>query len=127
MSRLSPDERLARYGPTRATASGSATPTCGCASTEDRQATGDEPIWGYAKTMRPRSTQGPTGRPGPSELDVVVAGALVIDPVLGVVKADIGIKDGRIVGVGPGRQPGHQLRHRAARSGRTPSRSWATA
>jgi urease subunit alpha len=65
--------------------------------TEDRQATGDEPIWGYAKTMRPRSTQ---GRPGPSELDAVIAGVVVIDPIVGIVKADIGIKDGRIVGVG---------------------------
>jgi urease subunit alpha len=64
---------------------------------EDRQAPGDEPIWGYAKTLRPHATQ---GRATPSELDVVVAGALVIDPVIGAVKADIGIKDGRIVGVG---------------------------
>src|SRR5687767_4398187 len=47
--------------------------------------------------MRPRSTQ---GRPSDSELDVVIAGALVLDPILGAVKADIGIKDGRIVGVG---------------------------
>jgi len=47
--------------------------------------------------MRPRATQGGAS---PSELDVVVAGAVVLDPVIGVVKADIGIKDGRIVGVG---------------------------
>ena len=64
---------------------------------EDRQAPGDEPIWGYAKTLRPRATQ---GRASESELDVVIAGVLVLDPVIGVVKADIGIKDGRIVGVG---------------------------
>ena len=30
----------------------------------------------------------------------MIAGALVLDPVIGAVKADIGIKDGRIVGVG---------------------------
>jgi urease subunit alpha len=64
---------------------------------EDRQAPGDEAIWGYAKTIRPRALQGPST---PSELDVLVAGALVLDPLLGAVKADIGIKDGRIVGVG---------------------------
>ena len=40
------------------------------------------------------------GRAGPSELDVVVTGAVVVDPTIGVVKADIRIKDGRIVGVG---------------------------
>ena len=98
MTRLSPAERLARYGPThRRSGPPRPTPTCGSASREDRQAPGDEPIWGYAKTIRPRSAQ---GRPGPSELDVVIAGALVVDPLIGVVKADIGIKDGRIVGVG---------------------------
>src|SRR4029453_18655761 len=37
---------------------------------------------------------------GPSELDVVVTGAVVLDPTIGVVKADIGVKDGRVVGVG---------------------------
>jgi urease subunit alpha len=63
----------------------------------DLQASGDEPQLGYAKSLRPRMTQ---GEAGPSELDVVVTGALVVDPVVGVVKADIGIKDGRIVGVG---------------------------
>jgi urease subunit alpha len=41
----------------------------------------------------------------PSELDIVLAGALVVDPVLGVVKADIGIKDGRIAGIGRAGSP----------------------
>src|SRR5207302_6509920 len=42
---------------------------------------------------------------GPSELDSVVVGAVVVDPMIGVVKADIGIKDGRIVGVGRAGNP----------------------
>ena len=46
-----------------------------------------------------------TGRASDSELDAVVAGALVIDPTIGIVKADIGIKDGRIVGVGRAGNP----------------------
>jgi urease subunit alpha len=70
---------------------------------EDRQAPGDEPQWGYAKTLRPRIAQ---GRAGASELDSVVVGALVVDPTIGVVKADIGIKDGRVVGVGRAGNPG---------------------
>ena len=53
-----------------------------------------------------------SGSVGPSELDAVVVGAVVVDPLIGVVKADIGIKDGRIVGNRPGRQPGDQRRHR---------------
>ena len=104
MSRdLDPAERLARYGPTTGDRVRLADTDLWVRITEDRQAPGDEPIWGYAKTLRPRMTQ--TGRAGDSELDAVVAGALVIDPTIGVVKADIGIKDGRIVGVGRAGNP----------------------
>ncbi|HEY4752482.1 MAG TPA: urease subunit alpha, partial [Candidatus Limnocylindrales bacterium] len=71
---------------------------------EDRTARGDEPIWGYAKNLRSRIAQDDSAA-GPSELDILLAGALVIDPALGVVKADIGIKDGRIAGVGRAGSP----------------------
>jgi urease subunit alpha len=97
MSPLTPHERLARYGPTTGDRVRLADSRLWVKVGDDLQAPGDEPLWGYAKTIRPRSAQ---GRPSPSELDVVVAGALVLDPVIGAVKADIGIKDGRIVGVG---------------------------
>jgi len=97
MSPLSPSERLARYGPTLDDRIRLGDTDLWIRVDEDRQAGGDEPIWGYAKTIRPRATQ---GRATDSELDVVVAGAVVLDPVLGAIKADIGIKDGRIVGVG---------------------------
>src|SRR5271169_5971232 len=59
---------------------------------------GDEPLWGYGKNIRSRMTQHDRATSA-SELDVVVAGALVVDPLLGVVKTCLGIKDGRIVGV----------------------------
>ncbi|HET7703357.1 MAG TPA: amidohydrolase family protein, partial [Candidatus Limnocylindrales bacterium] len=96
MSRSLPD-RIARYGPSTGDRVRLADTDLWIRVAEDRQAPGDEPMWGYAKTIRPRALQGPAG---PSELDVVIAGALVVDPLLGVVKADIGIKDGQIVGVG---------------------------
>lgn len=70
---------------------------------EDRQAHGDEPLWGYGKTIRLRQAQ--TATAGPSELDTVLVGALIADPTLGVMKADIGIKDGRIVGIGAAGNP----------------------
>ena len=97
MTRLSPEERLARYGPTTGDRVRLGDTDLWVRVGDDRQARGDEPIWGYAKTLRPLATQ---GRPSPSELDAVIAGAFVLDPLLGAVKADIGIKDGRIVGVG---------------------------
>jgi urease subunit alpha len=100
---LDPAERLARYGPTAGDRVRLADTDLWVRVTDDHQAPGDEPIWGYAKTLRPRMTQ--TGRASDSELDAVVAGALVIDPTIGIVKADIGIKDGRIVGVGRAGNP----------------------
>ncbi len=103
MDRLDPTERLARYGPTTGDRVRLGDTDLWVRVAEDRQAPGDEPIWGYAKTMRPRATQGGASD---SELDAVVAGALVLDPVLGAIKADIGIKDGRIVGVGRAGNPG---------------------
>jgi len=96
-------ERLARYGPTVGDRVRLADTDLWVRVDEDRQAPGDEPQWGYAKNLRPRMTQ--RGHASDSELDVVVAGALVIDPTIGVVKADIGIKDGRIVGVGRAGNP----------------------
>jgi urease subunit alpha len=71
---------------------------------EDRQALGDEPLWGYAKDFRLGLAQ--AGSAGPSELDAVVVGAVVLDPVIGCLKADIGIKDGRIAGIGAAGNPG---------------------
>ena len=64
--------------------------------TENRQAVGDEPTLSYGGTIRTFNH----GKPGPSELDVVLLGAVVADPVVGIVKADIGIKDGRIAAIG---------------------------
>ena len=96
-------DRLARYGPSSGDRVRLADTDLWIRVDADRQAPGDEPIWGYAKTLRPRMTQ--TGRASDSELDAVVAGALVVDPTIGIVKADIGIKDGRVVGVGRAGNP----------------------
>ena len=43
--------------------------------------------------------------------DLVITGAVVLDH-WGIVKADVGIKDGRIVGARQGRQPRHDGRRR---------------
>jgi urease subunit alpha len=102
-SSLDSAERIARYGPSAGDRVRLGDTELWVRVADDRQAPGDEPIWGYAKTLRPRMTQ--SGSAGPSELDVVVAGALVIDPTIGIVKADIGIKDGRIVGIGRAGNP----------------------
>jgi urease subunit alpha len=64
----------------------------------------DQALWGYAKNFRSRMSQHDRAS-SESELDAVIAGAIVIDPILGVLKADIGIKDGRIAGIGRAGNP----------------------
>lgn len=103
MSRLSRAERLARFGPGVGDQVRLGDTDLWIRVEEDRQASGDEPIWGYAKNLRLGLTQ--AGSAGPSELDLVIVGAVVIDPVLGIMKADIGIKDGRIAGIGRAGNP----------------------
>jgi len=44
----------------------------------------------------------------PQTVDILLTNALVLDPLLGVIKADIGIKHGHIVGIGHGGNPGIQ-------------------
>ncbi len=103
MNRLSPTERRARFGPQVGDRIRLGDTDLWIEVEEDRQALGDEPIWGYAKDIRLGLAQ--SAAAGPSELDAVVVGAVVVDPVLGVMKADIGIKDGRIAGVGRAGNP----------------------
>lgn len=104
MTRLSAREYRERYGATTGDRIRLGDTDLWIRVQEDRTAPGDEPIWGYAKNLRMRMTQDDTAA-GPSELDILIAGALVVDPVIGVVKADIGIKDGRIAGIGRAGSP----------------------
>lgn len=66
---------------------------------QDHVGYGDEPLWGYAKNLRIRMLQHERAT-RESELDVLVAGVVLLDPLLGVLKTNIGIKDGRVVGIG---------------------------
>ncbi|MBF8194031.1 urease subunit alpha [Nonomuraea sp. K274] len=64
---------------------------------------GDELLGGCGKTVREGLLL--TSGARSSELDLVVTNALVLDPLLGVVKTNIGIKDGRIAGLGRAGSP----------------------
>ena len=69
-SSLRPEDRIARYGPSAGDRVRLADTDLWVRVEEDRQAPGDEPIWGYAKNLRVGLTQGSDA--GPSELDAVV-------------------------------------------------------
>src|SRR5262245_52530895 len=59
---------------------------------------------GWGKTMRTGLMMNDR-LPAASELDLLISNVIVIDPVLGIVKANIGVKDGLIVGVGRAGNP----------------------
>ena len=66
---------------------------------------GEEAIYGGGKAIRDGMAQVPGLRNADGVLDLVITAVIVMDPVLGIVKADIGIKDGRIVGIGQAGNP----------------------
>ncbi len=65
---------------------------------------GDEVLRGWGKTMRTGMMYGYRS-PGDSELDLLISHVMIIDPVLGIFKGDIGVKDGLIAGVGRSGNP----------------------
>ncbi|MDQ3903799.1 MAG: urease subunit alpha [Thermoproteota archaeon] len=65
---------------------------------------GDELVFGGGKTVRDGMGQA-SGAFGKDALDMVITNAIVLDPILGIIKCDIGIKDGLIVGVGKAGNP----------------------
>ncbi len=70
-------------------------------------AIGDEVKFGGGKVIRDGMGQSPTALDAES-LDLVITNALILDAVQGVIKADIGVKHGRIVGLGHAGNPGIQ-------------------
>ncbi len=101
---LTREAYAARYGPTVADRVRLGDTDLWLRIEADHTAIGDEPRWGYAKNLRSGMVQFDRATRA-SELDVVLLGVVVLDPGLGVVKADIGIKDGRIAGVGRAGSP----------------------
>ena len=104
MTDLSREEYRRRYGPTTGDRVRLGDTDLWVRVEDDRVGFGDEPIWGYAKNLRSRMAQFDRAT-SESELDMLVAGVLVVDAVLGVVKTNIGIKDGRIAGIGRAGNP----------------------
>ena len=66
---------------------------------------GDEGLHGGGKTLRDGLGLVPGLASADGSLDMLVSNVVVIDPIVGVVKGDIGIKDGRIVGIGKAGNP----------------------
>src|SRR3989442_2149781 len=101
---LSRPEYAARYGPTAGDRVRLGDTNLLALIERDEPSYGDEVLRGWGKTMR-AGLMMHDQLPATSELDLLITNVLVIDPVLGLVKAHIGVKDGLIVGVGRAGNP----------------------
>ena len=105
MARISRGDYAKLYGPTTGDAVRLGDTSLFAEVEHDHAVYGEECLHGGGKTLRDGLglTAGYDSAAG--SLDMLLCNALVIDPVLGIVKGDIGIKDGRIVGIGKAGNP----------------------
>ncbi len=103
MSFISRDRYRALYGPTTGDRIRLADTDLWIEVTEDHCRGGDEVVFGGGKVIRESMGQGTLSRASGSP-DLVITGAVVLDH-WGVVKADIGVRDGRIVAIGKAGNP----------------------
>ena len=104
MTSISRKQYTDLYGPTVGDKFKLADTELVCEIEKDYRVPGDEVVFGGGKTIREgmgQSTQ--TNKNG--ALDLVITNAIIIDPIQGVVVGDIGIKDGKIVGIGKAGNP----------------------
>ena len=72
---------------------------------KDLRVYGDEVVYGGGKTIRDGMGTANTITSKAGSLDLVITNVTILDPVLGVVKADVGVKDGKIAGIGKAGNP----------------------
>lgn len=72
---------------------------------KDLRVYGDEAVYGGGKTLRDGMGMDNQLSSHDGALDLVITNVTIIDPLLGVIKADVGVKDGKIVGPGKAGNP----------------------
>ncbi len=72
---------------------------------KDLRVYGDEVVYGGGKTIRDGMGTANTVTSDSESLDLVITNVTILDPVLGVIKADVGVKDGKIAGIGKAGNP----------------------
>ena len=80
---------------------------------KDLRTYGDELVYGGGKTLRDGMGCDNQLTQAAGCLDLVITNVTILDPILGVIKADVGIRNGRIVGVGKAGNPSHDVQRDA--------------
>jgi len=104
MSRMDRRSYAAMFGPTTGDAVRLADTELWAEIEKDYTVYGDECKFGGGKVIRDGMGQSSRARRDDGVLDTIITNAVIIDH-WGIVKADIGIKDGIIVGIGKGGNP----------------------
>jgi urease subunit alpha len=105
MAKISRKEYAQLYGPTTGDGVRLGDTSLIAEIEHDYAVPGDECLHGGGKTLRDGLGLTPGYDSAQGALDMLISNAVIIDPVLGVVKGDIGIKDGRIVAIGKAGNP----------------------
>ncbi|WP_111720067.1 urease subunit alpha [Homoserinimonas sp. OAct 916] len=103
MAKISRSEYVASYGPTTGDRIRLADTNLVIEVEEDRCVGGDESVFGGGKSIRESMGQSRATR-AEGTPDLVITGAVVLDH-WGIIKADIGIRDGRITALGKSGNP----------------------
>jgi len=103
VNELPRDRYVALYGPTVGDRIRLADTNLLIEVTEDRSGVGDEAVFGGGKVIRESMGQAAVTRADGAP-DLVITGAVILDH-WGVIKADVGVRDGRIVGIGKAGNP----------------------
>ncbi|AEF34272.1 MULTISPECIES: urease subunit alpha [Mycobacteriaceae] len=105
MSSISRRDYVSLYGPTTGDRFRLADTEL-IAQVEDSLLTpGEELVFGGGKSIRDGMGQTPGITNADGALDLVITSVIVMDPIIGIIKADIGIRNGRIVGIGQAGNP----------------------
>lgn len=72
---------------------------------KDLRVYGDEAVYGGGKTLRDGMGLDNECTSAAGSLDLVITNVTILDPLLGVIKADVGVKDGKIAGIGKAGNP----------------------
>jgi urease subunit alpha len=105
MARMNRKDYALMYGPTKGDVVRLGDTSLLAEIEHDHAVPGEECLHGGGKTLRDGLGLTPGYDSAMGALDMLISNAVVIDPILGVVKGDIGIKDGRIVAVGKAGNP----------------------
>ncbi len=105
MATMTRNEYAHMYGPTTGDALRLGDTTLLAEVEYDYAYPGDECLHGGGKTLRDGLGMTPGYDSAMGSLDMLLCNATVIDPVLGIVKGDIGIKEGKIVAIGKAGSP----------------------